>query len=120
MRAQRILTPDLRRLFYLRETGRIKTAEAMEPPTPLLPRHLPPRPLLPAQRRRTSVEIAEGDGYRAGLNDRQGTDFDYQTGGEYIAWYKGWKQGQADFKANTRTTPPNLAAKPNSTSEGKV
>jgi hypothetical protein len=87
----RILTPDLRRQTYLRE-------KAMEP-TPLLPRHLPPRPRSSAQDNRTPVQIAEAAGYKAGLWDRQWTEVEYRTGAEYIAWYKGWKQGQARLQS---------------------
>jgi hypothetical protein len=93
---QRILTPEHRRQAYLRETGRIKMAEAMEPPTPLLPRHLPPsRPGRPPESR-TLIQAAEADGHWAGFYDRHWADKNYQTGAEYIAWYKGWKQGQKD------------------------
>jgi hypothetical protein len=92
----RVETADRRREQYLRETGR--TAKAMEPPMPLLPRHLPPRPIGKPREPRTAVEISESDGYRAGFYNQQGTDTTYRTGAEYIAWYAGWKKGQEKRK----------------------
>jgi hypothetical protein len=66
---------------------------------PLLPRHLPRRKSLRevlANRRRPSVEIAEGDGYRLGYHDTHTSPANYPTGAEWIAWYRGWKRGQQE------------------------
>lgn len=80
------------------ETRRARYLKQEAPPRPLLPRHLP--------RRKTQrevlgkpalhpLEIADQDGYNRGIRNWQTTTAWYETGEEWIAWYRGWKRGQA-------------------------
>lgn len=80
------MTPAHRRSTYLYETGRSVFK-------PVAPAKRTPAPVV-----RSSQDIldsAEADGYRIGVENIHTTPAMYSTGEEWIAWYHGWKRGQA-------------------------
>jgi hypothetical protein len=86
------MIPEARRTAYLYETGRSEKR-------PLLPRHLPRRKTqreLLGKPARNPLEIADMDGYNRGRHNWQTTTENFATGEEWIAWYRGWKRGQAE------------------------
>ncbi len=66
---------------------------------PLLPRHLPRRKTereVLGKPARNPIETAESHGYNYGIHNWHTTGAMYPTGEEWIAWYRGWKRGQAE------------------------
>lgn len=81
-----------RRARYLSETGRQEVFRR------LLPRHLPRRKTqreVLGKPALNPIEKADQDGYNYGIHNWHTTGAMYATGEEWIAWYRGWKRGQA-------------------------
>ena len=89
------MTPVHRRRTYLYETGRSVFK-------PVAPSRVLTR--TPAPKVRSSREIlldsAENDGYQLGFEDIHTSSANYHSGEEWIAWYRGWKRGQAERPKN--------------------
>lgn len=48
---------------------------------------------------RSALREAEVIGFCEGLRDRQASRYCFSTGPEWIAWLRGWRAGQMEFKA---------------------